>query len=252
MKVRGPVALGFLAVLLLSSTAASQEVPPLVVSDVTASPDGQRWTFSVENKTDRTVTAWGVKLTQITEDGAETIDHVGIDGHAAFEGIIVESDQQSFAFLPPHRRSAAWGRREKAQEGRGARVTGEFEWVVFDDGTAIGDERYVAAVFRLRGEQARGWGRVAAALRAASDHSNVSDALADAARELSAKQARPDATDQIPLMVARNFEMGLAGRLPGGSSEAELNRLFRHWLNEAERRAAAAEKHRVRKRNPPD
>ena len=54
--------------------------------------------------------------------------------------------------------------------------------------------------------------------------------------------------EQITRMVALNIEKGLAGHLPAWASGDGVERLYHHWKYEAEQKAAAAEKHRVRKR----
>ena len=161
-RLRGPAALVFLVAFGLASIAAAQEMPVLVVSDAALSaegPEGQRLTFNVENTTGRTITAWGVKLTYGTDDGATTVTHFAVDGYLRFEGVPQDADgRESFYVIAPHQRVVAWGRRALPPEPRVVRVAAEFEWAVFDDCTAIGNEGGLAHPLREASRRSQGVG----------------------------------------------------------------------------------------------
>lgn len=156
---------GCLSTLALDTAIAQPTASPVRVSDAILVKDDrlQYVDFLVTNDTPLAITAWGVRYTVTLNDGKARDEAFGKDVYKSFvRGCPTNED--SGCFVPP--KQARRLRFIASSKEEYASVNLEFEFVIFADGTGLGDDRRLAEFFEHRNADSRGWKQVLNILRA--------------------------------------------------------------------------------------
>ncbi len=159
---------------------------------VTARSD--RISVSVHNTTDKTIVAWGVR-TQVTfADGKTNGGGVSTDG---FESRGLE--RRDSRVIPPDGRytiaRSSFPTNRTAEDVRA--VTARATFVIFDDDTALGDERSISFHFTKRADNQRAWPVIERVFaEAMARTADPREALLDARQRPGGHHRRGDPTDR--------------------------------------------------------
>lgn len=185
-------------VLVTANTSAFQDVAntdgpgrlPLVVERAEIAPGGpsahgpDQISVSVHNAGDKTIVAWGVRSQITFADGKTSGGGVSID-EVEYRGL----ERRGSRVLPPGgRNTITFGGLPKGRPVTEVRtVTAEARFVIFDDDSALGEERMLSWYFDRRAENQRAWPMIDKAFTDAMARSvEPRQAILDADRTLEA------------------------------------------------------------------
>ena len=139
------------ALTIVTQTATTQMVPlPLVVEGTNLK--GTELFVSVFNRGPKTITAWGVRAHLAYPGGVRRSVGITIDGYEA--AVLTRKDSP---VLPSNARHTIKMVVPRSVEPGDVLVVAEPSFVIFDDDTALGDDRLVSVSFQDRALNARVW-----------------------------------------------------------------------------------------------
>lgn len=238
--------LAVLGGLVASAPVKAQPVPslPLVVDEATVLPgdpeDRDRWdqvSVTVRNPGKQTIVAWGVRGQIEFADGKTR--PIGL----STDGAIVTLSQRGSSVLPPDGRYTILGALPSNRPAKDVRsVTAEASFVIFDDDTALGDERSIGHHFAVRADNQRVWPVVAGAfLDAMNRWTDPREVIAAADQALAAIDDEAILKSMTYLSVRR--VLGTALKYP-----RDYSVFLKSTLEEIRLRGKAADAHAQRRR----
>ncbi len=243
---RVSVAAALLLVALPAIPLAQVPTSPVVVADSVTGDDGSQVTFTLRNSTGLAVTAWGVTISYTRNDGqAMNSLRRYSDAYLVVERPVASTLATSI--VPPYGEHSAtqhFGPTDKPAPGTPASVVVDF--VIFEDGTAVGNESSIARVFQRRASDARVYSRVSEALRQAGEGASGQAAL-DRAQSLLRFLGEDLSGDARADNTRHSVSTALERIKTGHMKTSEADGILRSLLDNATADAQAAAKHAVRR-----
>lgn len=241
MLVSIPVLLLVAAPVALSAQSGQA---PIVMSSGELVGGGTAFELTVRNNTPLAITAWGVHAEFTYDDGKTRGGTWGGEGVYTFEGIA--PDETGQRVIPPRATKRARFSISDTSGYRGAAgISVSLGYAVFEDGTAVGSELFIARVFEARAKDARGWLQVREALTRARTGATGRLALARAQAEM----AYEDEGDASPPARGTRINLSIFARRAqqGLMPDSEIDKRLLELQREAETMAPVAAKHAVRR-----
>jgi hypothetical protein len=231
---------------LATSGAQTPTAGGVTVAGSQLADEGRSLTVTFRNTTGHAVTAWGIEAIFRLGDGQERVEGRTRDGFAEAEGIDTRENSNCTA-VPAYGEATATLRfPREAWRSQVVDVEVKLLWVIFENGTAMGEESGIAEMFAVRADMARAYAQIKDALLRAAGAGAGLAALTRAGEELDFPTERGASyvlTHGTRLNISRALDRARAGQASG----AELDRVFRDVLTDATRRAEAAARHAVRR-----
>jgi hypothetical protein len=247
-RYRSSMLMGVPVLLLVAAPvalSAQSGQAPIVMSGGELVGGGTAFELTVRNNTPLAITAWGVHAEFTYDDGKTRGGTWGGEGVYTFEGIA--TDETGQRVIPPRATTRARFSISDTSGYRGAAgISVSLGYAIFEDGTAVGSESYIARVFEVRAKDARGWLQVREALTRARTGATGRVALARAQAEMTYED-EGDASPPPARGTRINLSIFARRAQKGLMPDSEIDKRLLELQREAETMAAVAAKHAVRR-----